>query len=78
LKYIPHLSYYRMVNQTNTSTLSPAQVYGDAGLIYIRYHAQIETKPNGQQKIVGVLNQRSARSPNRSTTDQIPVITTLC
>ena len=33
--------------------LSPAQIYGDAGLIYIRYHAQIETKSNGQKKIGG-------------------------
>ncbi|MFM7985722.1 MAG: hypothetical protein ACKPKO_41055, partial [Candidatus Fonsibacter sp.] len=33
--------------------LSPAQIYGDAGLVYIRYHAQIETKPNGQKKIGG-------------------------
>ena len=36
-----------------TSKLSPAQIYGDAGLIYIRYHAQIETKPNGQKNIGG-------------------------
>ena len=33
--------------------LSPVQIYGDAGLIYIRYHAQIETKPNDQKKIGG-------------------------
>ncbi|MFM7981473.1 MAG: hypothetical protein ACKPKO_19365 [Candidatus Fonsibacter sp.] len=32
---------------------TPAKIYGDAGLIYIRYHAQIETKPNGQKKIGG-------------------------
>ncbi|MFM7983609.1 MAG: hypothetical protein ACKPKO_30215, partial [Candidatus Fonsibacter sp.] len=25
-----------MANQTNTSTLTPAQIYGDAGLIFIR------------------------------------------
>ena len=36
-----------------TSKLSPAKIYGDAGLIYIRYHAQIETKPNGHKKISG-------------------------
>ncbi|MFM7983692.1 MAG: hypothetical protein ACKPKO_30650, partial [Candidatus Fonsibacter sp.] len=42
-----------MANQTNTSTLSPAQIDGDANLIFIRYHAQIETKPNGQKKIGG-------------------------
>ena len=41
-------------NSSNTtSKLSPAQIYGDAGLIYIRYHAQIETKSNGQKKIGG-------------------------
>ncbi|MFM7984040.1 MAG: hypothetical protein ACKPKO_32415, partial [Candidatus Fonsibacter sp.] len=32
---------------------SPAQIYGDANLIFIRYHAQIETKPNGHKKIGG-------------------------
>ena len=37
------------------SKLSPAQIYGDAGLIYIRYHAQIATKSNGQQNICGSL-----------------------
>ena len=36
-----------------TSKLSPAKIYGDAGLIYIRYHAQIETKPSGQKNIGG-------------------------
>ena len=33
--------------------LSPAQIYGGVGLIYIRYHAQIETKSNGQKRIGG-------------------------
>ena len=42
-----------MTNQANTSKYTPAQIYGDTGLIYIRYHAQIETKPNGQNKIGG-------------------------
>ena len=42
-----------MANQTNTSKLSPAKIYGDACLIYIRYHAHIETKPNGHKKIGG-------------------------
>ena len=36
-----------------TSKLPPAQIDGDAGLIYIRYHAQIETKPSGQKNIGG-------------------------
>ena len=41
-------------NSSNvTSKLSPAQIYGDAGLIYIIYHAQIETKPIGQKNISG-------------------------
>ena len=35
------------------SKLPPAQIYGGAGLIYIRYHAQIETKPSGQKNIGG-------------------------
>ena len=44
---------YSNTSNTTTSKLSPAKIYGDAGLIYIRYHAQIETKPNGQRKIGG-------------------------
>ena len=41
-------------NSSNaTSKLPPSQIYGDAGLIYIRYHAQIETKPSGQKNIGG-------------------------
>ena len=42
-----------MLTQANTTRNAPAQIYGDAGLIYIRYHAQIETKPNGQNNIGG-------------------------
>ena len=38
---------------TVAAKLSPAQIYGDAGLIYIRYHAHIETKPTGQNNIGG-------------------------
>ncbi len=44
---------YSNSSNTTTSKLSPAKIYGDAGLIYIRYHAQIETKPNGHKKISG-------------------------
>ncbi|MFM7980843.1 MAG: hypothetical protein ACKPKO_16150, partial [Candidatus Fonsibacter sp.] len=48
---------YRNTNYGNSDkyppTYSPAQIYGDAGLIYIRCHAQIETKPNGQNNIGG-------------------------
>ncbi|MFM7978098.1 MAG: hypothetical protein ACKPKO_02175 [Candidatus Fonsibacter sp.] len=54
-----------MANQPNTSTLSPAKIYGDAGLIYIRYHAQIESTPNGQKKIGG------SRPAFSKTTEQI-------
>ena len=42
-----------MANQTDTSTLTPAQIYGDAGLIFIRYDAEIVTKSNGDKKIGG-------------------------
>ena len=42
-----------MANQSNTPKYSPAQIYGDAGLIYIRYDAQIESQPNVQKKIGG-------------------------
>ena len=44
---------YSNSSNTTTSKLSPDQIYGDAGLIYIRYHAKIETKPNGDKKIGG-------------------------
>ena len=37
--------------ETRVSTVG--RVYQEAGLIYIRYHAEIETKPNGQKKIGG-------------------------
>ena len=40
-----------MANQGNKNT--PAQIYSEAGLIYIRYPATIDTKPNGQKKING-------------------------
>ena len=42
-----------MESQAKTTKYTPAQIYGDAGLIYIRYHASIETKSNGQKKIGG-------------------------
>ena len=42
-----------MENSNVAPKLSPDQVYGDAGLIYIKYHAQIEAKPNGQKNIGG-------------------------
>ena len=51
-KYIIAMAYSNSSN-TTTSKLSPDQIYGDAGLIYIRYHAKIETKPNGDKKIGG-------------------------
>ena len=40
------------MTNTNTPT-NPAQIYSDAGLIYIRYPATIDTKANGQKKING-------------------------
>jgi hypothetical protein len=49
--YIIAMAYSNSSNAT--SKLSPAEIYGEAGLIYIRYHAQIETKPNGHKKISG-------------------------
>ena len=40
-----------MANQGNPT--NPAQIYSEAGLVYIRYPATIDTKPNGQKKING-------------------------
>ena len=39
--------------ESQPKTITPARIYGEAGLIYIRYHATIETKPNGQKKVGG-------------------------
>ena len=49
--YIIAMAYSNSSN--TTSKHSPAQFYGDAGLIYIRYHAKIVTKPNGHKNIGG-------------------------
>ncbi|MFM7979233.1 MAG: hypothetical protein ACKPKO_07950 [Candidatus Fonsibacter sp.] len=42
-----------MAQSCNYQTYSTAHIYGYAGRIYIRYHAQIETKPNGRNNIGG-------------------------
>ena len=42
-----------MANQSKSPKYGSAQIYGDAGLIYIMYHAHIETKPNGHNYIGG-------------------------
>ena len=42
-----------MIQPTTTKTLKPSDIYGQAGLTYIRYHAEIEDKANGQKKIGG-------------------------
>ena len=34
-------------------TITPAQIYGEAGLIYIKYGAKIEATPNGHKKTGG-------------------------
>ena len=50
----PIIVYYIMANQGNTNTpTEPTDVYVESGIIYIRYHATIDTKPNGQMKING-------------------------
>ncbi|MFM7853311.1 MAG: hypothetical protein ACKO96_15670 [Flammeovirgaceae bacterium] len=54
-----------MANQTNTSTFSPAQIYGDANLIFSRYHAESGTKANGNKKIGG------SRPPFKGIQEQI-------
>ena len=48
---MPPIKVKDMVSQPRTIT--PAKLYGDAGLLHIRYHAIIETKPNGQKKVGG-------------------------
>ena len=42
-----------MPNQGNTTAYTPAHVYGDAGLIYIRYHERIEIMSSGQNNNIG-------------------------
>ena len=39
--------------QHTIKTNTPKFIYGGAGLMYIRYHAAIEEKANGQKKIKG-------------------------
>ena len=39
--------------QPISKILKPSEIYGQAGLIYIRYNATIEEKANGQKKIGG-------------------------
>jgi len=41
------------IQPKTVKTYTPSQIYGDAGLIYIRYHGKIEAKPGGQKKIGG-------------------------
>ena len=40
------------MNQPSSKN-TPKEVYGEAGLIYIRYNAEVEEKPNGRKKIGG-------------------------
>ena len=54
-----------MANTTNTSRLTPSEIYGDANLIFIRYHAQIVTKSNGDKKVGG------SRPPLKGIQEQI-------
>ena len=61
--YFIQIAYFNI--SSVAPKLSPAQIYGDAGLVYIRYHAQIETKSNGQKKIGG------SRPPFSNITKQI-------
>jgi hypothetical protein len=43
-----------MNNQdAKTKTLTYSQLYKQSGVMYIRYHATIESKPNGQMKVGG-------------------------
>ena len=51
-------------SSSTTSSLTPEQIYGDAGLIFIRYDAEIVTKSNGDKKIGG------ARPPYKGQTEQ--------
>ena len=39
------------INETRKTRIS--EIYKEAGLLYIRYEAEIEHKSNGQQKIGG-------------------------
>ena len=50
-----HIIYYSIdvESQAETTIYGPANIYGDAGLFYIRYHAQIESTPKGQKRIGG-------------------------
>ena len=48
--------------QQTKKTITPQQAYNDNGLIYIRYHATIEEKANGQKKIENTRNFRKSKN----------------
>ncbi len=54
-----------MSSTTNTIKTTAAKIYGDAGLIYIRYDAEIVTRPSGDKKISG------SRPPFKDIKEQI-------
>ena len=63
------------IQPKTVKTYTPSQIYGDAGLIYIRYHGRIEAKPGGQKKIGGD-GPPLARYKNRWSTDMTTESTT--
>ena len=42
-----------LVSSRKVRTFTPSQIYGEAGLIYIRHPGRVEDKPGGQKKIGG-------------------------
>ena len=42
-----------LVSSRKVRTFTPSQIYGEAGLIYIRFPGRVEDKPGGQKKIGG-------------------------
>ena len=62
-----------MSNQTPPTTA--AQLYAEAGLIYIRAPSKVETRANGQQKIKQTPSQTTPRSrSNQNTTREAGTI----
>ena len=56
-----------MSNQT--SPITPAKIYGDAGLIYLRAPAKIETKKMAQKRSKGTLSLNTSGSQSNQNMD---------
>ena len=60
------------------TTITYGKLYNESGLMYIRYEADIETKPNGQKKIKGKFPFSFSKLENQPPYSKGMVSTTPC